>query len=247
MLILPDTTNPTMVHKIPTHARKMLDQRNSEVPQLILVANSRLHEHLRRVQRTHGQDNFTPSIDAMNFPLVEDLHTGRFLALYGYPCHKCLRKHCQVWAVHVRKRISAKNGAASSILYIQIHNRGSAVTFHHATVLVLETGKPHRACPFHHGRGDWIRVRGRLDKNWPSGSTVLWVRLTLPVLNAPVEIEHCLIVPRHVARLRSKEIPVIPVSPCPNHRVNAGTSAEHFSHTRENRASVKVGIRLANK
>jgi len=94
MLILPDTTNPTMVHQISTHTRKVLDKRNSEVPQLILVANSRLHEHLRRVQRTQGQDNFTPRTNAMNFSLVEDLHTGRFLALYRYPCHKCLRKHC---------------------------------------------------------------------------------------------------------------------------------------------------------
>ena len=83
MLILPDTTNPTMVHKIATHTGKMLDKWNSEVPQLILVANSRLHEHFRRVQRTQGQDNFTPSINAMNVPLVEDLHAGRFLALYG--------------------------------------------------------------------------------------------------------------------------------------------------------------------
>jgi len=74
------------------------------------------------------------------------------------------------------------------MLYIQIRNRGSAITFHHAAVLVLETGKPHRARPFHHGRGDWIRVRGRLNKNWPSGSTIFRVRLTLPVLDATVEI-----------------------------------------------------------
>ena len=94
MLILPDTTNPTMGHKILTDTRKMLDRRNSEVPQLILVANSRLHEHLRRVQRTQGQDNFTSSINAMNFSLLEDLHTGRFFALYGYPCNKRLRKYC---------------------------------------------------------------------------------------------------------------------------------------------------------
>jgi hypothetical protein len=79
MLILPDTSNPTMVHKIPTHARKMLNTRNFEFPQLILLANPRLHQHFRRVQRTQGQDHFTSSTNAMNFSLVEDLHTCRFL------------------------------------------------------------------------------------------------------------------------------------------------------------------------
>ena len=66
MFVLPNTTNPIVVHMTPTHTGKMLDKGDSEVPQLILVTNSRLHEHLRRVQEVPQLRPLTAHCNALS-------------------------------------------------------------------------------------------------------------------------------------------------------------------------------------
>src|ERR1700732_3072796 len=67
----------------------------------------------------------------------------------------------------------------------------------------------------------------------------------MPIFDAPIDIQHRLIVPRGIARLRREIVPVILVSTRPSHQIDAGSTAQDLSHIHWNGASVQMRIRLS--
>jgi hypothetical protein len=57
-------------------ARKVLDERDAEGTQGGLVADTRVHEHLGRVDRTEGEDNFPLDSNVEPPARLDKLHTG---------------------------------------------------------------------------------------------------------------------------------------------------------------------------
>jgi hypothetical protein len=74
---LPDIALESFSAILRTQDGRLLARSGEAAGRALLAAR---YEHLRCVQRAQGQDNFTSSTDPMNSSLVEDLHTGRFLA-----------------------------------------------------------------------------------------------------------------------------------------------------------------------
>src|ERR1700733_15284275 len=96
----------------------------------------------------------------------------------------------QVRAVHVWEDIRTEHGLALSRTYQHIDDRGAAITFHHATVLILEGRNPHRASSFNHGRSDRVGILCGLDKNEPSCSAVFWVGRPVPILDTAIDFQN---------------------------------------------------------
>src|SRR3984893_2021516 len=67
----------------------------------------------------------------------------------------------------------------------------------------------------------------------------------MPIFDAPIDIQHRLIVPRGIPRLRREIVPVILVSTRPSHQIDAGSTAQDLAHIHWNGASVQMRIRLS--
>src|SRR5260221_11880613 len=126
----------------------------------------------------------------MGFAVVNILHTSRTLALESDPGDQCVSEHRQIRPVHVGESIRTKYGLTLSIANSYVHDRATARSFHHATVLIFESWDPDRARSFQHGRSNWVGVRRGLDKNRPPRSTELWVWRAMPSFDVPIDIQH---------------------------------------------------------
>src|SRR5262245_66665738 len=91
-----------MVLKPHADSRKMLGDRDSKAPQFGLIADTGLHEDLRRVYRSKRQNHLAPCTNATGASFMRNLHAGRSLALESQPSHQRVREHREVWLVHVR-------------------------------------------------------------------------------------------------------------------------------------------------
>src|ERR1700754_1948075 len=80
------------------------------------------------------------------------------------------------------------------------------------------------------GWGDRIRVCGGFHVHRPTAATVVGVAETIPVLDATVDVEHGLLTPGVIARLRREVVPVGLVPASPEHDVDARPAAEHLTH-----------------
>src|SRR5262249_21657045 len=156
-------------------------------------------------------------------------------------------EHGQVWSIHEGIEITSENRSALSIADEQIEEGGSATVFHHATVVIFESWNTYRPSTLHHRRRYWIWILRGLDKYWSSGSAELRVRCSVPIFNMAVDLQHRFVVPRRIAGLRCEEIPIVLMSACPGHDVNARSSAKHSSHGERHGASVDMGIGLRDE
>ena len=87
----------------------MLHDRYSEALQSGLVADTRLHEDLRRVNSTERQHYFKPRANAMNAATVGNLHAGGSLTLEGQSRDQCVSEHSQIRPVHVWKDVRSEH------------------------------------------------------------------------------------------------------------------------------------------
>src|SRR5580704_1057013 len=174
LLIFPDTTNTEVILEVLPRSRKMLQNRDSESLQRGLAADTGLHQHLRRMDRTQGQYHLKPRANAMRLAIVEKLHAGGLLSVQGQPSDQRVSEYRQVRPVHVRKGIRPEYRLAFSIADQQVDDRGAAVAFHQAAVLIFKRRDPDRVCSFHHSRSDRVGIRRGLNENRSSRSAVLW-------------------------------------------------------------------------
>src|SRR5215469_9273982 len=75
-LILPHTPNSKMILKVLPYTGKMLHNRYPQSLKFSLITNARQHQHLWRVNRPQGQNNFESSIEALDLAVELDLHAG---------------------------------------------------------------------------------------------------------------------------------------------------------------------------
>jgi hypothetical protein len=87
----------------------MLHDRYSEALQSGLVADTRLHEDLRRVNSTERQHYFKPRANAMNAAPVGNLQAGGSLTLEGQSRDQCVSEHSQIRPVHVWKDVRSEH------------------------------------------------------------------------------------------------------------------------------------------
>src|SRR5262245_37169568 len=166
----------------------MLYDRNSAAPQFGFIADTRLHEHLRRVNRAEREHYFDASGDAVSLAVVDKLHSSDSLSVEGQPGDQCLCKNCQVWPVQVWEDIRPEHRLALPFTDPYIHDRGATSALHHAAVLMFKGGNPNRACSFNHGRSDRIGAERGLDKHRPACTPILWVRRPVPIFDPPINI-----------------------------------------------------------
>src|SRR6266404_8751189 len=140
---------------------------------------------------------------------MNDLDAARLLAAHDKPSDQCMTEHRQVRPVHVREGIGAEYRLAHSVADSQVHDGGTAITFHHQPVLALEGRNANRACAFDHGRGDRVRVWRGLNKNRSSRPATSWVWHAVPIFDAAIDVQYGFVAPCGVPSLGREEIPVI--------------------------------------
>src|SRR3979490_2031933 len=178
---------------------------------------------------------------------MNDLDAAGLLAAHDKSSDQCVTEDRQVRPVHVGESIGTEYRLPHSVADSQVHDRGTAIAFHHQPVLALEGRNSNRACGFDHGRGHRVRVWRGLNKNRSSGPAISWVRRAMPIFNAAIDVQYRFIAPNGIPSLSREEIPVIFVPARPAHEVDAGSTPKYLAHIQRNGASVKVWIRLAYK
>src|SRR5215510_8638821 len=189
-----------MVLKPVSDSREMLDYRDSKAPQFGLVADTRLHEDLRRVYRTKRENHLAPCANAMGASFIRNLHAGGSVALESQPSNQRMREHREVWLVHVREDIRAENGLAFSIANAHVGNGCATIGLHDAAVLIFKDRNPKRAYSLKQGSNGRCRIVQRLDKYRSAGSAIPWIGCPMPVLDAAINIKNRFIAPRWVPR-----------------------------------------------
>src|SRR5262245_40982339 len=210
-----------MVLKPVSDSREMLDYRDSKAPQFGLVADTGLHEDLRRVYRTKRQNHLAPCANATGASVIRNLHAGRSVALERQPGNQRVREHREVWLVHVWEDIRTEKGLPFSIANAHVGNGCATVGLHDPAVLIFKDRNPMRACCLKQGSNGRGRIVQRLDKYRSAGSAIFWIGRPLPVFDAAINIKNRFIAPRWIPSFRCKEVPVILVTASPDHRVDA--------------------------
>src|SRR5215470_20318006 len=134
-----------MVLKPLSDSREMLDYRDSKAPEFGFVANTRLHEDLRRVYRAKRQDHLAPSANTTLASFIRNLDAGDSVALESKPCNQRVSEHREVWLVHAREDVRTENRLAFSIANAHVSGGCTAIGLHDAAVVIFKGRNPNRA------------------------------------------------------------------------------------------------------
>src|SRR5262249_21020015 len=137
LLVLPDAGTQRMVLKSTPDTRQMLDDRDSETPQLAFIADARLHQHLGRMHGTKRQDDLPSRSDAMERAVARKLNSRGASAAERESGHQGARKDREVRPIHVWEYVRSEHRLPSAVADAQIGSRGAAFRFDHATVRIL--------------------------------------------------------------------------------------------------------------
>src|SRR6476620_351248 len=167
---------------------------------------------------------------------MNDLDTAGLLTAHDKSSDQCVTEHRQVWPVHVGESIGTEYRLPHSVADSQVHDRGTAIAFHHQPVLALEGRNANGACGCDHGRGHRVRVWCGLHKDRSLRPAISWVWRAMPIFNAAIDVQYRFVAPCGVPSLGREEIPVILVPACPGHEVDAGSTANYLAHIERNGA-----------
>src|SRR5262245_20476446 len=173
------------------------------------------------MNRAQGEHHFELRIDMLDFARVLDLHTSSSLFVQDHLVDRCVCEDGQVWSIHVRIDVTSENGSSLSIVDEQIEEGGSTTIFHHAAVVIFESWNADGPSSLHHRRSYWIWILRGLYKYRSSNPAILRIWYSMPIFNTAVDFQNRFVVPRRVAALRCKEIPIVLMSACPGHDVDA--------------------------
>src|SRR5215471_19708324 len=101
-----------MVLEILPDARQMLDYGNPEATEFGLIADTGLHQYLRRVDGAERQDDFVTRANTMISAVVENLDSRNPQMLKGQPRHQRVCENRQIRLVHHREGIGTENRLA---------------------------------------------------------------------------------------------------------------------------------------
>src|SRR4029077_1251006 len=139
----PDTTNTKMILKVLPYARKVLNRMDPQALQFGPVANSRLHQHLRRMDPTQRQNHLRCRTDANALPVVSYLNSSGALPLERHAGDERRCKHRQVWPIHIGEGVRTERGKPFPVVDSNIQDGGAASALHHAAVMALESWNSH--------------------------------------------------------------------------------------------------------
>src|SRR6516162_10573860 len=159
----------------------IFNDRYTESLEFCLVADARLHQYLRSIDRSHRYNDLGGSVNPANLALVRDVNGNSPLAVEYQAQDQRRREHGQIRPVHHREDIASKHGEPLAITNPQVVESGSAAALHHASHCIVKRLYAERACTRHHSRRDRIRVRRRLNKKQATRSTSYWVRCAAPI------------------------------------------------------------------
>src|SRR5262249_30398619 len=140
ILVLPDAGTQRMVLKSTPDPRQMLDDRDSETPQLAFIADARLHQHLGRMHSTKRQDDLQSRSDAMERAVVRKLDSCGAPAAERESGHQGAREDREVRPIHVWEYIRSEHRLPPAVANAHIGSRAAAFRFHHAPVRILKEG-----------------------------------------------------------------------------------------------------------
>src|SRR5262249_8747904 len=138
--------------------------------------------------------------------------------------------HSEVLSIHVRKTIRTEEGLTFPIADSHVGNGRATISLHHAAILIFKDWNPNRAYSLKQGASDWAQIRPRLDENWSAGPAVFRIGCPAPIFDPAINVQNRFIVPPRISRFGCKEIPIALVTARPNHRVDAGATAQCLSH-----------------
>src|SRR5262245_43030487 len=98
-----------MVLKSTADSRQVLDDSDSETPQLAFIADARLHQHLGRMDGTQRQDDLPCRRDAMKLAVVRKLHSRGTPAAERESGHQGAREDREVRPIHVWKYVRSEH------------------------------------------------------------------------------------------------------------------------------------------
>src|SRR5262245_5914706 len=145
-------------------SRKMLDDRDSKAPQFRLIADTRLHEDLRRVYRSKRQNHLAPCTNATGASFMRNLNAGRSLALESQPSNQRVREYREVWLAHVREDVGTENGFAPSIANAHVGRGCATIGLHDAAVLIFKDRNPESVYSLEQCSNSKARIAQGLDE-----------------------------------------------------------------------------------
>src|SRR5260370_13973128 len=136
--VLPQASNGHVVLEVLPDARKMLYDRDAEGAQRRLVADTRVHEHLGRVCRGAGEDNFPPDRYAEALALIDKLDAGGAPTVERHFYDLGLRERSEVRPIHVGEGVGAEDRLPSCMSDQYVHDGAAALALHHPSVRAVK-------------------------------------------------------------------------------------------------------------
>src|SRR5260370_18799182 len=132
---------------------------------------------------------------------MNDLDAVGLFTAHDKSSDQRVTQHRQVRPVHVGESIGAEYGLPHTVADSQVHDGGTALSFHHQPVLALEGRNANGACAFDHRRGHRVRVWRGLTKNRSSRPATSGVRRAMPIFNASIDVQYRFVTPISVLTL----------------------------------------------
>src|SRR6202521_1298759 len=223
-----------MILEVPADAGQVRHGGNAEPVELRTAAYSRKHQGLRGLDRTGRQHNLARGFD----PLPLELYAGDGVALDAQAIDVGAGQHGQVGLIHHRIEVAGGNVQPAAVADTPLRAPRAPRTSLHDAGLVGEGRDPQGLCGPEEGRRDGAWIGSGLNEDLTAATAPFWVRNTVPVLDAPVDVEYVPVIPRVVAGFLCPVVEVVLVTASPDHPVDAGTSADHLAHGLDDRAVV---------
>src|ERR1700674_5804389 len=217
-----------MILEVAADARQVRHGGNAEPVELRTVADARQHQGLRGLDRTGRQHHLARGFDLADLTLPLELYAGDGVALDGQAIDVGAGQHGQVGLIHHRIEIAGGNVQQAAVADTHIGDRRATRTFLHDAVLVGEGRDPQGLCGPEEGRRDGAWIRSGLNEDLTAATAPLWIRNTVPVLDAPVDVEYVPVIPRLVAGFLRPVVEVVLVTASPDHPVDAGPSPDQI-------------------
>src|SRR5262249_29607761 len=157
---------------------------------LSFVADTGLHQQLRRVDRTERENDFTCGFRTNSLSSVLELDARGAAVIESNSRRQGTGKYGNVRLVYERGHIGATDRPSISITDRFIDARTSRRGLHHATIRVGKAMEPHRFGAFQQGEGEGVRFGRRLNMHDSARATVIRISGSGPCLNAAaIQIE----------------------------------------------------------
>ena len=154
-----------------------------------LIADPRLDRYLGRVDCTEAKHDLAASDNPVRLTVPKKFDRYRSFAGECDAYHERAAEHREIVPVHIGISICTKQRQAATVVNSNICDGSPAITFHHFTILVIESRNPKGSGRLQHGWSYWVGVAGRFYMDEATLATSPWIWRSLPVLKPTVQGE----------------------------------------------------------